>query len=481
MKEEYKDYLVEIEKNKKELEEISDSVWSYAELSYYESKSAELISNYLAEKGFEVKEGTYNIPTSFTASYGQGRPYIGILGEYDALANLSQESGILNKSAMEEGAPGHGCGHNLLGVGSLAAVLAIKAYLENTGKSGTVIYYGCPAEEKGSGKAFMAREGAFDELDLAYCWHPAELNEVMQESSLANVSVRYSFYGVSAHAAENPQDGRSALDGLELMNVGVNFLREHINPLAKVHYAITNAGGLSANVVQPNAEAVYLIRDTDINKAYELWDRVNKVAEGAAMATETRVEYQMQKSCANFVSNKVMEKSLAESFKLVEFPHYTKEEYEYAEKLSETALNVDTRAKRRISDMLYTDNAEYMRSRADAPIFEGIVPYEEKANAGYLSGSTDVGDVSWCCPTAQIRTATWCARSGGHSWQIVAQGKSSYAKKGMLYAGKVIACSAMDFIDNPELVERAKEEYSLFRKYNDYRPIPVEVLPGANK
>lgn len=477
----YEEYLQVADRLSKELESLSDKIWDMPELAFAENRSAALLSDYLKKEGFEVTCPAYGVETAFVGSYGSGRPYIGVLGEYDALANLSQKAGVLEKDSLKKGESGHGCGHNLLGVGSLAAALIVKEYLEKTGKPGTIFYYGCPGEEGGSGKAFMAREGAFQDLDAALCWHPAELNEVMQESSLANVQVRYRFKGVSAHAAENPEDGRSALDALELMNVGVNFLREHMNGHAKIHYAITDAGGSSPNVVQSCAEAVYLIRDTDLKKAYELWDRVNKIAQGMAMATETEVEWSMMKSCSNLVSNRVLERTLYQSLCRVKRPNYSPEEKRFAKGITDsTAGKVESRLSKRMETMLLKENRDFLKKSQDNPIFEEIIPYEEK-QPGLLSGSTDVGDVSWQCPTAQFRTATWAASSGGHSWQIVSQGKGGQAKKGMLYAGKVMGDTCIALFEHPEILKEAREEFAGEMDGKEYISIPKDILPGGKK
>lgn len=474
----YEQYLKVVDEYREELCRISDAVWDCPETAFKEKESTKILTDFLRGQGFTVTQPAYGLETAFLAVYGRGKPRIGVLGEFDALAGLSQKSGVYKKEAVTEGGNGHGCGHNLLGTGSLAAALVAKTYLEKTGASGTICYFGCPGEEGGSGKAFMAREGAFSDLDAALCWHPAELNEVMQESSLANVQVKYQFDGLSAHAAENPEDGRSALDALELMNVGVNFLREHMSGKARIHYAITDTGGCSPNVVQSHAEAVYLIRDTDLRKAYRLWERVNKIAEGMAMAMEVKVKWNLLKSCSNLVSNRVLERLLYQSFREIERPVYTEEEYQEAQKMRDTAKELVTpRLEKRIKEMMDPENRKKLMEQRNSPIFDGLVPYEEKAEQGLLSGSTDVGDVSWQCPTAQMRTATWAASSGGHSWQIVAQGKSSQAHKAMLYAGKVMGNAILHMYADKEILRAAGEEFCQSMKGKSYIPIPGDVKP----
>ena len=281
---EYEDLKI-IEEKAAALGALADGVWEHPETAFTEFVSAGLLADFLEKEGFAVTRGVADIPTAFSARYGSGRPVIGLLGEFDALSGLSQKAGVAQPCPLEAGGNGHGCGHNLLGVGSLAAALAVKQYLQRTGASGTVIYYGCPGEEGGSGKAFMARSGVFGELDCALSWHPAEVTNVMQSTTLANIQVLYTFEGIAAHAAGCPEKGRSALDAMELMNVGTNFLREHMIDAARIHYAIIDGGGISPNVVQPHASVLYLIRAPRTEQAQELYRRVNLIAQGMAMAT----------------------------------------------------------------------------------------------------------------------------------------------------------------------------------------------------
>lgn len=474
----YEDYLNEIDLKADKICKVSDKIWECAELAFSEHKSAQYIMDALKEEGFNVKYPVYNVPTAFTGSYGSGKPVIGILGEFDALANLNQEADLPEKKAAIPGANGHGCGHNMLGTGALAAVIGIKEYLEKSGKPGTVIYYGCPGEEGGSGKAFMAREGAFDNLDFAITWHPSELNMVCKDSSLANIQVLYKFYGVSSHAAGCPELGRSALDAVELMNIGSNFLREHMVQEARIHYAIINSGGISPNVVQNYSEVLYLIRAPKSSMVQELFERVNKIAEGMAMATETKMEYEIIKLCSNIVPNNVIEKVLYKNLKDIPLPEYSEEELEYVRKFTESSeTGSKTAFNHQISALLMDENKKFMQSKQDSTIFNFIVPYEDMHIAKCSAGSTDVGDVSFKCPTSQINCCTWAPDSGGHSWQIVAQGKSSVAHKGLLYAGKVIAAAAIDMLENPDLIEDAKKEYMLRMKSEKYIPIPFEVMP----
>lgn len=473
----YEEFISVIDEEESKLTALSDAIWDNPETAFSEHKSVQLLTDFFDKEGFVVKKGVYGVETAFTASYGNGRPIIGILGEYDALAGLSQVNDCFEKKPLVHGGNGHGCGHNLLGVGSAAAALAVKAYLLAGGK-GTVIYYGCPGEEGGSGKAFMARGGAFDDLDVALCWHPAETNNVVQNTSLANIQVLYRFYGTSAHAAANPEEGRSALDAVELMNVGTNFLREHMIDQARIHYAIVNTGGFSPNVVQPFAEVLYLIRSPKMSQAQELFQRVNKIAEGMAMATETRMEYQIIKSCSNLVPNHVLEQELYESMQIIPIPDYTDEDLRYAKKITETSESSGRRVMENwIASMTKEEDIAYLEERKQNTFYSFLIPYEKKLQPTLMKGSTDVGDVSWKCPTGQIETSTWAPNSGGHSWQIVAQGKGSIAHKAMLYCGKVLGMTAIRLMQEPDKLEAARQEYKSRIAGEKYIPIPDDVEP----
>ena len=472
-----KKYIEEIDKKQDKLTSLSDEIWGYAETAFTEFQSVEALQKFFESEGFLVTPHAYGVETAFTAEYGSGTPRVGVLGEFDALSGLSQVSDLIEKKAVTEGASGHGCGHNLLGVGSATAALAIKKYLED-GHAGTVVYYGCPGEEGGSGKAFMARNGAFKDLDFALTWHPATVNQVCKDSSLANFQVLYEFKGISAHAAGCPEMGRSALDALEIMNVGTNFLREHMIDKARVHYAITDTGGYSPNVVQSEAKAIYLIRAPKVGQAAELYKRVDKIAEGAAIMTETTYSKQLIKSCANLVSNRVLEQALYEAMQEVGVPSYTEDAYERAEKYTATTPAGSGRAfDDLIDDHLIPENVEYLREKKHSRINDFIVPYETIHLVKCGGGSTDVGDVSWMCPTAQINTATWAPQTPGHSWQVVSQGKSEIAHKGMLYAGKSIALAAIKMMEEPERIAKARKEYDEVMKDQEYIPIPEGIEP----
>ena len=454
---------------------LSDAVWEAAETAFEEKISAEALCTALVEEGFAVERGVAGIETAFLGRYGSGRPVIGILGEFDALSGLSQQAGLCERRPVAEGANGHGCGHNMLGAASLAAACAIKKYLKETGAEGTVIYYGTPGEEGGSGKAFMAREGVFDGLDLALTWHPSDYNAVWSGSWLANYQVRYAFRGVSAHAAGDPHHGRSALDAVELMNIGVQFLREHIMQEARIHYAITNTGGFSPNVVQAYAEVLYLIRAPKTAQVEEIYQRVNKIARGAALMTETELEIDFVKACSNVIPNNTLERVLYQNMKSLPTPQYTEEEMAFIRDMAATCARDCEGMRKKLCGATEAERAAVEPHLNDI-LYGFVMPYVP--SEAVSSGSTDVGDVSWVCPTAQVYTAAWVAGTPGHSWQIVAQGKSAQAHKSLLYAAKVMAGAAVDLLQNPELVRQAQAEHERRLEGGKYVcPIPDGVRP----
>lgn len=466
-----------IDERKGKLSALSDEIWGYAELAFGEHQSADALCRALEKEGFAVSRDVAGISTAFSASYGSGSPVIGILGEFDALSGLSQQAGCAARTPIQPGGAGHGCGHNMLGVGSIAAVVGVKEYLAATGKPGTVIYYGTPGEEGGSGKAFMAREGVFDCLDAALTWHPSDLNAVMAGSSLANVQVAYKFKGVAAHAAGAPHLGRSALDAVELMNVGVQFLREHVIPEARIHYAITNTGGYSPNVVQPEAEVLYLIRAPKNAQVQEIYARVNKIANGAAMMTETELEIDFYKACSNLVPNTTLERLIYNNLSGLDLPQYTPDELDFARKIQDSVENKSDTVAALLEKAADYDTKVLLREHLGEAINNFVLPYTP--NEAAMAGSTDVGDVSWVCPTAQVNTACYASGTPGHSWQLVAQGKENVAHTAMLHAGKVIAATAIDLLEHPDLLEKAKAEHRDRVGAGYVCPIPKGVAPRA--
>jgi aminobenzoyl-glutamate utilization protein B len=462
-----------------ELAGFSDKIWDYAETAFEEFKSADLFKETLSRYGFAVEDKAGGIDTAFAASYGSGRPVIGILAEYDALSGLSQKPQATVETPLKEGGNGHGCGHNLFGAGSLGAALAVKEYLEANKLPGTVKLFGCPGEEGGSGKTFMTREGVFKGVDAAFAWHPMALNGMMDVSTLANYQILYKFHGKAAHAAAAPHLGRSALDAVELMNVGVNFLREHIIQEARVHYAITNAGGFSPNVVQPKADVLYLIRAPRLPSVEEIYQRINKIAQGAALMTETEVEIQFIKACANIVRNTTLSQVLYDNFKEIKLPEYTAEEKAFAGEIRAGS----SRPKGSELNMFpanFPGREEIARRLVDKSLCDFLLPWNDQMPDFTIPGSSDVGDVSWTVPTAQVVTACYALGTPEHSWQLVSQGRTSLGHKGFLLAAKVIAGACIDVLERPEIAEKAQAE--LDRRLGGHvysSPIPPEVKPRA--
>ena len=456
--------------------DVADHIWDYAELSLQEDRSAAYYCEVLEREGFVVEKGICKIPTAFSASYGSGRPIIGILAEYDALSGLSQEAGSLERKERVVGGSGHGCGHNLLGAGALAAAMGVKAYLEATGTPGTVVLYGCPGEEGGAAKAFMARDGLWYGLDAALAWHPDDVNEVVTGSSNSCIQNQYKFTGIAAHAAGDPDKGRSALDAVELMNIGVQFLREHMSEKARIHYAITDGGGRSPNVVQPRASVLYMVRSNHVAEAVELQARVDKIAEGAALMTETTFEKQFVDGLADTVANDVLGKQMYRNFRELGVPTHTEEELAFADALSltypsrENVPGIGARYEFEIQEKVTAMRHEAGHAMNDflAPLYQG---------PAFQPGSTDVGDVSWQCPTAEIHVAAWPNGCPGHSWQIVSCGRTSIGHKAAIHAGKVIAATAIDLLAEPELLLQAREEFRKRTAEGYTCPIPADAVP----
>lgn len=474
--------LAFLEEHRQQFSKISDQIWDYAETAFEEYQSADCLCHALEEFGFQVERGIAGIQTAFCATYGSGGPVIGILGEYDALFQMSQTPGVPTKQEQKSGGSGHGCGHNMLGTASLAAAVAVKQYLEENNIPGTVKYFGCPGEEGGSGKTFMVREGAFEDVDIALTWHPSYANAVMDVSLLANYQIRYKFKGTASHAAATPHLGRSALDAVELMNVGVNFLREHIIPQARIHYAITDAGGMSPNVVQPKAEVLYLIRAPKTAQVEEIYQRVNKIAQGAAMMTETEVEIEFVKACSNIVPNKTLFAAMYQNMQEIGVPSYEPAEQMLAGQMAAT-LTPQTFDKSPLAALSAEDARAVMAQIQGKALCDFIAPFHKETPSKVLPGSSDVGDVSWVVPTGQIVTACYALGTPNHSWQLVSQGKNSVAHKGLLYAAKVIAGTAIDALTDESLIAAAKQELKQQLAGEEYIcPIPKDVKakpPGA--
>ena len=425
---------------------LSDAIWDDPELRWEETASAERHIELARAEGFRITPAIGGVPTAFSAEAGSGEPVIAVLGEYDALAGLSQESGNPERTPdpANTSGNGQGCGHHLLGAGSLLAATAVKRYLEENGLPGTVRYYGCPAEEAAAGKTFMVAAGAFDDVDASICWHPGDSTLVQRDHSLAYMQSYVRFTGLASHAGASPELGRSALDALELMNVGVNFLREHMLSDCRIHYAILDGGGRSANVVQPYAEAYYVVRAPNVREMRALFERVRKIAEGAALMTETTVEIEVDGGSSNLLGNTVLETSMQDTLlELGPVPFDERDLTTARQFLTDKPL-----------DMFGTRIEE-----GDSPLHDGVITFDAGAPRRVLTGSTDVGDVSWVTPTVQCTTACVSRGTPAHSWQLVAQGKLPAAHKGMVHAAKIMAGSAMNLLTDASLLKLAKEEF----------------------
>ena len=473
-----KEFLNYIDEKKDVITDVSDKIWEYAELSLMEFQSAKLYCQVLEKEGFQVETPVAGIETAFKASYGSGRPVIGILGEYDALTGLSQKAGATEREELVAGGCGHGCGHNMLGAGAMAAAFGIKKYLEKKGEGhGTVIFFGCPGEEGGASKAFMARDGVWKDLDAALTWHPSDVNQVTSGTCNSCIQTEYIFKGVASHASGAPEFGRSALDAVEVMNMGVQFLREHMPDSARIHYAITDAGGNSPNVVQPHAQVLYMVRSVLVKDALALQKRVDDIAQGAALITGTKMKKKFIDGCSNTVPNQTLESLLYKNFQEAGIPSYTPEEEAYAKELTESyEVKSD-----RLPGSAWEESKEIKAFVEEAtengtkPLNDFLIPYlySEKKSPG----STDVGDVSWLCPTAQINTVCFAAGSPGHSWQNVSCGHTSIGHKGLLCAGKVLCGAAIDLYEDPALLEEAKAEFAEKTKIGFYSPVPEDAVP----
>ena len=457
--------------------ELADEIWDHPELSLKEYRAAALYCRKLRELGFEVTEKLCGIETAFCGRFGSGKPVIGILGEFDALSGLSQEAGSTEAKPLIPGGNGHGCGHNLLGVGSLAAACAVKEWLEKTGRPGTVIFFGCPGEEGGAGKAFMAREGLWKKLDAALCWHPSDVNQVKTGTNNSSIQVLYRFRGKAAHAAGDPYNGRSALDAVELMNIGVQFLREHMTDDCRIHYAITDAGGVSPNVVQANASVLYMVRANKVADSVKLQARVDDIARGAALMTGTDFERVFIDGTAELLPNFCIEEALYRNLKEIGVPAYTEEDRRLASALKASYPGSGIAGVYGIRDPEIEKTLRRLSGNGEKAINDFIPPLY--STTAFSPGSTDVGDVSWLTPTSQIETVCWPAGVPGHSWQIVACGKSELAHKGMFLAAKVLAGTAVDLLSDGELLARARAEFEERSAEGYVCPIEENAVPVA--
>jgi len=436
---------------------IARQIWDWAEVGYQETKSSALLQEELRKEGFAVTPGVADIPTAFVATFGSGKPVLGILAEYDALPGINQDA-VPERKPVEGKKAGHACGHHLFGTGSMAAAVAVKKWMQETGQKGTIKLYGTPAEEGGSGKVYMVRAGLFNDVDAVLHWHPADKNSADPSTSLANITAKIRFRGISAHASAAPDRGRSALDGVESMNYMVNMMREHIPSDTRVHYVITK-GGEAPNVVPDFAEVYYYCRNKNRAVLQNVWARIVKAAEGAALGTETKVEVEIIGGVFNLLPVETLAKVMHQNLTKVGGVTYTPEETKFAEKLAES----------------FGTSFGTIRKPGEAAI---VSPFAGAANDPVSGGSTDVGDVSWAVPTVGMSAATWVPGTAAHSWQAVAAGATGIGTKGMMVAAKTIALTAMELFQNPALLQKAKQEWLEARGGADFK---YEALLGNRK
>jgi len=453
--------------------DMADFIWAHPEPAFREFKSSKYQADYLASKGFRVKWDIGGINTAFVAEWGAGKPIIGFIGEFDALSSLSQKVQS-TPEPVEAGAPGHGCGHNLLGTSGLAAAEAIRWWMEENGVQGTVRYYGCPAEEVLSGKSFMARDGVFDDLDAALNTHPATLNTPSKGSMVGLADIKFRFHGRTAHAGGSPHLGRSALDAVELMSVGVNYLREHVTEKVRIHYVITHGGDLP-NVVPAEAEVWYFIRAHKPEELQEVIERVRKIAAGAAMMTETQVEEVFQGACSYLLNNHYLADLQYENMKLIGPIRFTDAEMKFAQEITdqfpkEYFTGAVEGLSKALGGKLSLDEVK------DKPLWGiNLPPFDE---GSIDTGSTDVGDVSLITPLSVVYTACTPLAAPGHNWSIVASVGSSMGHKGMLHAARIMAATACDLFSDPAHIQKAREEFKKATNGQPYKnPIPEHVKP----
>ena len=470
-----------LEKNRGEFTAVSDQIWDAAELGLREYRSARILLDKLEEHGFRTRSGLAGIPTAFVGEWGSGRPVLAILGEFDALPTLSQVSGLNEKQPLVEGGPGHGCMHNLLGTASLAAAVAARTYMEAHNIPGTLRYYGCPGEEHGCGKVFMTRAGVFQDVDCALSWHPDDCTTPWSTGNSALITVDFHFTGKSAHAARAPHLGRSALDACELMNVGSNYLREHMPPNTKLHYAYKDAGGPAPNIVPASACVSYVVRGPRIGDVVGVLDRVVKIAQGAALMTETEMAYEYQDGTSEYMPNLTLCRILSDALHQVGAPRFDDEDRRIAEEMRKAIPPQNIRGRDPFMSGYTPEEApEFFASH---PLTDRVADMLEASDT-VIPSSTDVGAVSYVVPTAQIAVACKAIGTPNHTWLTTAQGKTSIGHKGMLTAGKALALGAVTIFEQDRdeagaLMARAKAELMRKTGCRFVAPFPDSIQPDV--
>ena len=459
---------------------LASEIWSYAELSYEETKSAGALMEALKAEGFAIQDNIADIPTAFTATYkvGSGKPVVGLLAEYDALDGLSQKAASATEEPVVAGGAGHGCGHNLIGAGAFAAAVALKDYMVEHKVDGTVIFFGCPAEEGAGSKQFIARAGCFDDVDFAYTWHPGTINEVGSNGDVAIMGANFVFDGVASHAGGAPHLGRSALNACELMNIGCNYLREHMIDEARIHYAYSDPGGTAPNVVQSHAVIKYEVRAPKVSQVQELFTRVVDVAKGAALMTGTKMHYEITMAFSDYYANRTLGVLVDECMRELGAPEWTEEDYQLAAQFLRTyPRSTLVGIKENLTEYFDADQVE---KELEKPLDKVIHPFNPKETR-YHSGSTDVGDVGYATPTVSLNIATACLGNVGHSWQNTAFSCSAVGMKGMLRAAEVLTLASLRTMERPELIEKAKEELKRKNGGKYTCPLPDYVVPPIGR
>jgi len=457
-----------IEKNKSRITEISDKIWQFAELGLIEFNSSALLADGLEKHGFNVERGVAGMPTAFVATWGEAKPVIGIMGEYDALPGLSQKK-VPWKEPVESGKPGHACGHNIHGTSGMAAAIASKKAMEKYRMKGKVKFFGCPAEENFSGKVFMVREGYFSDVDVAISHHPGSMNAVTLKSSVALNSVKFHFYGEAAHAGGSPEQGRSALDAIELMNTGVNFMREHVIQDARIHYIIEK-GGQQPNIVPSYASSWYYVRAPERDQVEFIHNWILDIAKGAALMTRTNLKDEFMGGLYNKIPNRVIAELIVKNMREIGLPEYDDEDVKFAERLSES-ITPDMK----IAQLRKSKRPEWEKFVDKLMDDEIPDPWGEGETS---HGSTDVADVSWQTPTVEFSTATWILGTPGHSWHCAAQSGVGLGHKSLIFAAKTMAATAIDLLMNADTLTKAKKEQRQRIGDKEYRsPIPCDIKP----
>ena len=475
-----KDFRAEIgalvQDRKQAYKAMSDRIWGFAEPRFQEYDSSRLQQEYLKARGFSIRADLAGEETAFIAEYGSGKPVLAFLGEFDALSSLEQEADSTERRPVPGKTNGHGCGHHLLGTAAVAAADALKTYMESHGLLGTIRYYGCPAEENAGGKAYLVRDGFFNDCDAAITWHPSTTNKTMMaDKYLSNFRVFFTFHGISSHAAGAPELGRSALDAVEIMDIGVNYMREHMIDEARVHGAITNPGGIAPNVIPSEAQILYAIRAPKVTQVKKLYERMCDIARGAALITGTTVDIKQVAAYSNVIENDTLEDIMYENMRHFVPIGYTEEELAYARRFQEVITELDKEGLKDLISILSGRDKEKKRQMEESPMLDFVLERHVSFGGG---GSTDVGDVSWVVPTGKVDINCYAAGTALHSWQAVAQGKAPAAHKGMLTAAKIMACTGAELLEKPELLERIKEDWLEKLDGETYPdPLPKDVKP----